>query len=157
MAWLRVAALLAPACLAAQSLQILPAPPQKDSGSFQIMLANPAGKSIAGLQWRVSVTGATVPKEYLNEGTAAKETHKMLACASVAGGAKATAFICMLSGGKGLIAAGPVAVVRFAAAPGAHEVTVQVTGVVGATPDGHSIDVKGAEATIALDGGPGPQ
>jgi hypothetical protein len=113
--------------LGAQSLQILPASP----GTFRIMIASPPENPVLALQWRVAVLkGAIIAADGIQPGTAAVASMKEVTCRAVeSGGRDASAYVCILAGGRRPIPDGPVAVVRLLARARNSSVTVRLSGM----------------------------
>jgi hypothetical protein len=113
--------------LGAQSLQILPASP----GTFRIMIMSPPKNPVLALQWRIAVSkGAVIAADGIQPGTAAGAARKEVTCRAVqSAGRDASAYVCILAGGRRPIPDGPVAVVRLLARDRDSSVTVRLSGM----------------------------
>ena len=142
----------------AQSLQILPSPPGKRFGSFQIMLSA-SGRQVAAFQWRLWISaGAAITADGIATGLVANARQKRLTC-SPAAKRPGDGIRCVLAGGTAALPDGSLAVVRFTAEPGVKSATVKLTNVLGATPDGRPVrfsDVEVSLPVVALQVGAAP-
>jgi hypothetical protein len=134
--------------LGAQSLQILPASP----GTFRIMLVSPPGNPVLALQWRITVPkGAVIPGDGIQPGTAAAAARKDVTCRAVeSGGRDATAYVCILAGGRRPLPNGPVAVVRLRARARDSSVTVRLSGVKAVTFDTKAKIIPDIDAVVPV-------
>ncbi len=139
----------------AQSLQILPSPPSQNrsgSGSFQIMLASPAGKQPVALQWNIRVPdGVTVPAADIVAGTVAESSQKSVKCVENRKdnkGAAGSTYACILAGGQKDIPDGPLAIVKCDFRPGLHSATVRIENVIAVSADSKHVKIEDAEGTV---------
>ena len=139
----------------AQSLQILPSPPAgKAEGSLQIMIVCPPEKQVAGLQWRLSLSGGTTSVSQITAGTAGQEAGKFMTCAEAKDNDPASNLhMCVLTGGIKSIGDGPIAVVRLVARKDSTAITVKVTNALGATADGKPVRFPDTQATVPAPSG----
>jgi hypothetical protein len=139
--------------VSAQSLQILPAPPGSadGSGSFHIMMVAPDGKAPAALEWSLSpIEGVRIGNTEIKAAAAVIQLQKTLTCAPPPEKTTATAYVCIIAGGREPIPNGPIAAVRFTAAEGTGAVTIHLHGILGATPDAQPVSFTPLEATLPV-------
>src|SRR6266567_7520212 len=136
----------------AQSLQILPSPPFRAAGSFQIMLVSPKTKEPVALQWRLSVSnGITLNISDIAVGSAAESAQKTITCASVRDEQQQnneSTYACILAGGQRPIPNGSLATVRVTVRPGLRAGKVLLRGAIGVLPDMTQVDFPDAEGEI---------
>jgi len=136
--------------LAAQSLQILPAPPSaSQSRTFQIMHVSPAAAAPAALQWRLSTFEGVFAGDDIQIAGTAGEANKSLQCKAATENKGATsAYICVLYGGVSPIPDGPIVVVRVTPAPG-MPLKIRLSEILGATPQSNPVRYADVESTIS--------
>jgi len=114
------------------------------SASLSLSLSAPAGTNVAALQWTLTYP-TTVSNVSVTAGAALTAAVKTVTCASTTGGLK-----CVASGvNANTIANGVVATVS-ATVSGSASISVGVSGVLGATPDGSAISLAATGGTITL-------
>jgi hypothetical protein len=138
--------------LGAQSLQIVPAPSRDDPNTFRIMIVSPPENPVLALQWRVAVSkGAAIAADGIQPGAAAAAAMKELTCgAAESGGRDASAYVCILVGGRRPIPDGPVAVVRLLARDRDSSVTVRMSAMKAVTIDTKAKIIPDIEAVIPV-------
>jgi hypothetical protein len=136
--------------LGAQSLQILPDPSRDGPGTFRIMIVSPPENPVLALQWRVAVSkGAAIPADGIQASAAAAAARKELTCgAAESGGQNASAYVCILAGGRQPIPDGPVAMVRLLAQDRDSSVTVRLSGMKAVTIDTKAKIIPDIEAVV---------
>jgi hypothetical protein len=138
--------------LGAQSLQILPAPSPDSPNTFRIMIVSPPENPVLALQWRVAVSkGAVIPADGIQPGAAAAAARKELTCRAVESvGQDASAYVCILAGGRQPIPDGPVAMVRLLAQDRDSSVTVRLSGMKAVTIDTKAKIIPDIEAVVPV-------
>jgi hypothetical protein len=138
--------------LGAQSLQILPASSRDAPNTFRIMIVAAPENPVLALQWRVAVSkGAVIPADGIQPGAAAAAARKELTCRAVESvGQDASAYVCILAGGRQPIPDGPVAMVRLLAQDRDSSVTVRLSGMKAVTIDTKAKIIPDIEAVVPV-------
>lgn len=125
------------------------------SGSVLISLKSPSGSEPAALQWELKYPAEqiSVPDKKIVVGSAAQAAGKDLRCVGHwLKQPQVYAYTCILGGGLKTIRDGTVAVVPFDVAATAHsgQAEIELSNVIGATPEGKAIKVGLAPGVVTI-------
>jgi uncharacterized protein (TIGR03437 family) len=110
------------------------------------LVLNAGSTQPAAVQWTLTYNPASITGFSISNGAGAVAASKSLACSSGSGTAT-----CLVAGlNQNVIANGTVAVVNVTLSSASGTVTVGVTGVVAAAPDGSSVAASGTGGNISL-------
>ena len=116
------------------------------------MIVSPPENPVLALQWRVAVSkGAVIAVDGIQPGAAAAAVMKMVTCQAVeSGGRNASAFVCILAGGRRSIPDGPIVVVRMLARDRDSSATVRLSGITAVTIATKAKIIPDVEAAVPV-------